>query len=35
MKKIKNILVALDLSAIDEKLITYASFIAERTGNRT
>ncbi|MCY2687178.1 universal stress protein [Salinimicrobium sp. TH3] len=30
MKKIKNILVALDLSAIDEKLITYASFIAER-----
>lgn len=30
MKKIKNVLVALDLSAIDEKLITYASFIAER-----
>lgn len=30
MKTIKNILVALDLSAIDEKLITYASFIAER-----
>lgn len=30
MKKIKNILVALDLSAIDEKLITYASFITER-----
>ncbi|WP_324718980.1 universal stress protein [Salinimicrobium sp. HB62] len=30
MKKIKNILVALDLSAIDQKLITYASFIAER-----
>lgn len=30
MKKIKNILVALDLSAIDDKLITYASFIAER-----
>lgn len=30
MKKIKTILVALDLSAIDEKLITYASFIAER-----
>lgn len=30
MKKIKNILVALDLSAIDEKLIKYASFIAER-----
>lgn len=30
MKKIKNILVALDLSAIDEKLITYGSFIAER-----
>lgn len=30
MKKIKNILVALDLSAIDEKLITYASFLAER-----
>jgi len=30
MKKIKNILVALDLSAIDEKLISYASFIAER-----
>lgn len=30
MKKIKNILVALDLSAIDEKLITYTSFIAEK-----
>lgn len=30
MKKIKNILVALDLSAIDEKLITYASFISDR-----
>lgn len=30
MKKIKNILVALDLSHIDDKLITYASFIAER-----
>jgi len=30
MKKIKNILVALDLSAIDDKLITYASFISER-----
>ncbi len=30
MKKIKNILVALDLSAIDEKLITYGSFMAER-----
>jgi hypothetical protein len=30
MKNIKNIMVALDLSAIDEKLITYASFIAER-----
>ncbi|TBW29986.1 universal stress protein [Gramella sp. KN1008] len=30
MKKIRNILVALDLSAIDEKLITYASFIADR-----
>lgn len=30
MKKIKNILVALDLSAIDDKLITYASFMAER-----
>lgn len=30
MKKIKNILVALDLSSMDEKLITYASFIAER-----
>ena len=30
MKKIKNILVALDLSAIDEKLIHYASFLAER-----
>lgn len=30
MKKIKNILVALDLSPIDDKLITYASFLAER-----
>ena len=30
MKNIRNILVALDLSGIDEKLITYASFIAER-----
>ncbi len=30
MKKIKNILVALDLSAIDEKLITYASFITKK-----
>jgi nucleotide-binding universal stress UspA family protein len=30
MKKIKNILVALDLSHLDEKLIGYASFIAER-----
>ncbi|MGB7843010.1 MAG: universal stress protein [Salinimicrobium sp.] len=30
MKKIKNIVVALDLSHIDDKLITYASFIAER-----
>lgn len=30
MKKIKNILVALDLSPLDEKLITYASFLAER-----
>ncbi|MDT0687240.1 universal stress protein [Autumnicola psychrophila] len=30
MKKIKNILVALDLSALDEKLIMYASFLAER-----
>ncbi|SDL35550.1 Nucleotide-binding universal stress protein, UspA family [Salinimicrobium catena] len=30
MKKIKNILVALDLSHLDEKLISYASFIAER-----
>lgn len=30
MKKIKNILVALDLSGIDEKLIRYSSFIAER-----
>ena len=30
MKKIRNILVALDLSALDTKLITYASFLAER-----
>jgi nucleotide-binding universal stress UspA family protein len=30
MKTIKNILVALDLSALDEKLIKYASFIAEK-----
>lgn len=30
MKKIKNILVALDLSAVDDKLIKYASFISER-----
>lgn len=30
MKKIKNILVALDLSEIDETLIKYASFIADR-----
>ena len=30
MKKIKNIVVALDLSPLDDKLITYASFIAER-----
>lgn len=30
MKKIKNILVALDLSELDETLIKYASFIAER-----
>ncbi|GAB2780947.1 universal stress protein [Salinimicrobium soli] len=32
MKTIKNILVALDLSAIDEKLIKYSSFITERLG---
>lgn len=30
MKTYKNILVALDLSALDEKLITYTSFLAER-----
>ena len=30
MKKINNILVALDLSEIDETLIRYASFVAER-----
>lgn len=30
MKKIKNIMVALDLSEIDETLIKYASFIANR-----
>jgi nucleotide-binding universal stress UspA family protein len=30
MKKIKNILVALDLSPLDEKLIKYTSFLAER-----
>lgn len=30
MKKIKNILVALDLSEIDETLIRYASFISDR-----
>ncbi len=30
MKMIKNILVALDLSEIDETLIKYASFIADR-----
>lgn len=30
MKKIKNILVALDLSPLDDKLIHYASFLAER-----
>lgn len=30
MKKIKNILVALDLSEMDETLIRYSSFIAER-----
>ena len=30
MKKIKNILVALDLSPLDEKLIKYASFLSQR-----